>query len=438
MITNGNFYGEIAGRNIYSFLGELNYELQTSEERIEHLKKVLYTEQGYPHPFFERLFEQTKDEDTGLNSSYVKLILNTTDTLYTDTNIAEVLRKMADYVLFSKDAKELEKRDNVQYRIFKDANLFKKINREVSIDGMFDGAVESGGDVTIDDVIDILVKESNMVKEKGTKVMESDFKDEEIGSILGAYQSFINRLRARLKQNKEHIELIENIETFNEETCEMLKEAGLDLHNFAEARELKANLARENKYLIRNIGSAREDMVDVKRQLKKPIEFKSPLSGHAEPCYDGMDFGDAKHIAEVITLPDRETYNLQDDYEIIQYEVKELMKRINLTEIESRLIELLKDGWSQRETAIIINREFGFDEEDGYTQQKVSETILRKIAPRLAEAYRSHEKELRVANGELTIQTKVCKKCNEEKSVEEFHREGSGYKSVCKSCRKKQ
>lgn len=113
MIANGNFYGEIAGRNIYSFLGELNYELQTSTERIEHLRKVLYTENGYPHPFFERLFEQTKDEDTGLNSSYVKLILNTTDTLYTDTNIADVLRKMADYVLFTKDAKELEKRDGV-------------------------------------------------------------------------------------------------------------------------------------------------------------------------------------------------------------------------------------------------------------------------------------------------------------------------------------
>ena len=116
MITNGSFYGEIAGRNIYSFLGELNYDLMTSTERIAHLKKVLYTEAGYPHPFFERLFEQTKDEDTGLNSSYVKLVINTTDDLYTNTNIADVLRKMGDYVLFTKDAKERVKQGHVQYK----------------------------------------------------------------------------------------------------------------------------------------------------------------------------------------------------------------------------------------------------------------------------------------------------------------------------------
>ena len=218
MIANGNFYGEIAGRNIYSFLGELDYELKTSAERIEHLKKVLYTEDGYPHPFFERLFEQTKDEDTGLNSSYIKLILNTTDDLYTDTNVAEVLRKMADYVLFSSDAKELEKRDRVEYKVYKDARLFEKIQKELSLEGEIARLGSGDEDADIDSLIHILVKDSNCIKERATKIQTDDFDDEELREILGAYQSFINRLRIRLNQNNEHIELIENIETFNEET----------------------------------------------------------------------------------------------------------------------------------------------------------------------------------------------------------------------------
>lgn len=434
-ITNGNFYGEIAGRNIYSFLGELNYELQTSTERIEHLKKVLYTEKGYPHPFFEKLFEQTKDEDTGLNSSYVKLILNTTDPLYTDTNIADVLRKMADYVLFTKDAKELEKRDGVQYKVYKDARLFEKIQKELSLEGELERLGGGEEDSDIDGLIHILVKESNCTKEKGVRVFENDFQDEEVGSILRAYQTAINRLRERLERNKTHIELIENIETFNEETCQMLEEAGLNLHSFTEARDFKVKVLRECKILAKHIHSMRQDMLDAKHQIKRPIEFKHISSGSTEPDFDDADLGNEEQVKLLMVLAEKDVYDLQDDYEMLQYMVNELVKDTNLTKLERRILELVRAGYRQDAVASIIKEEF-LDEE--VYQQKVSR-VLDEIAWKLAESFRSSLEAYRIAKGELTIQTKVCSKCGEEKPHREFGKDSSksdGLKSHCKECRK--
>lgn len=436
MIANGNFYGEIAGRNIYSFLGELNYDLTTSTERIEHLRKVLYTEQGYPHPFFERLFEQTRDEDTGLNSSYVKLVINTTDDLYTDTNVADVLRKMADYVLFAKDAKELEKRDNVQYRVYKDARLFEKIQRELSLEGELDRLGGGEEEADIDSLIHILVKESNCTKEKGVRIFENDFQDEEVGSILKSYQTAINRLRERLEANKNHIELIENIETFNEETCAMLKEAGLNLHSFEEVRDLKVSILRECKMLSKHIHTMRQDMIEAKRQIKRPIEFKHLLSGTTVPCYDDVDLGNKEQVKLLMTLAEKDVYDLQDDYEILQYITNELIKDTDLTELERRALQLIRVGHKQKTVALILEEEFV--EEDIY-QQKISR-ILEDIARKLTESFRRSLESFGVANGEIGRVTKVCSKCGQEKSHSDFGKDSKsndGLRSDCKECRKK-
>lgn len=435
MIANGNFYGEIAGRNIYSFLGELNYELTTSTERIEHLRKVLYTEQGYPHPFFERLFEQTKDEDTGLNSSYIKLVINTTDDLYTDTNVADVLRKMADYVLFTKDAKELEKRDKVEYKVYKDARLFEKIQRELSLEGEMERLGGGDEDADVDGLIHILIKESNCTKEKGVRIFENDFQDEEVGSILRAYQTSINRLRERLELNKGHIELIENIETFNEETCELLKEAGLNLHNFNEARDLKINILRECKMLSKHIHSMRQDMLDVKHQIKRPIEFKHLGSGSTEPCFDDVNLGNEEQVKLLMVLAEKEVYDLQDDYEMLQYMVNELVHDTNLTTLERRVLELIRTGYRQDAVASIVQEEF-MDEE--MYQQKISR-VLDEVAEKLAETFRKSLEAHRVATGEITIRTKLCTKCGERKAHSEFGVDTSkvsGLTSHCKACRK--
>lgn len=297
-----NFYGEIAGRNIYSFLAELDYDLKTSTERIQHLKKVLSDDKGNVHPFFEGLFEQTYDENTKLNTSYIKLILNTTDGLYSDTNVCEVLTKLTDYVLFAEDMRELDRANKTEYKIYKDEVLFRKAQREISLEGEVERQGASiDGDTTIDDVvarlqgeheagydkfkshddvIHILVKDTNFVKSTNQVIYAKDYDDEEVGEILRVYQHEINIMNERLQYNKDRIPLLEAVidsKTNDTGFSILLDVAGVSSKE--EATQLKIELVRDNKMLMKQIGLMKCDMIDAKELIKKPIRFKHLMSG---------------------------------------------------------------------------------------------------------------------------------------------------------------
>lgn len=433
-LLNNNFFGEICGRNIYSFLGDLDYDLTTSTERINHLKKILYTEKGYPHPFFERLFEQTYDDDTGLNTSYVKLVLNTTDALYTDSNVCDVLRKITDYVLFTKEGRELNRSNLTQYKIYKDARLFEKIQKELSLEAELErvaGSVEEDGD--IDTLIHILVKDSNHRKDKGIKIVPEDFNDPELGHVIKGYQQQINYMRAKFEKNQEIIKLIEDMDNLTEEQQERFNQLHLNLHQNTELRDKKVELLRECKMLSKHIHSMRQDMLDCKEMIKRPIVFKSLLDGHPEPCYDNVDLTNEEIIKHLIMLPEKEMYDLQNDYEILQYMVNKMSKESFLTEQESRILELIREGYKQEYVAEIMNEEYG-----NYYQKKVSramETIIGKIAWCFEDSIEAYK----TGRPRQAMLYKVCTKCGEEKPVVDFDKNPSGKygrRSECKCCRK--
>lgn len=336
-VTVKNFYGEIGGRNIYSFLAELDYDLKTSTERIEHLKKVLVTDTGHPHPFFEGLFEQTYDDSTKLNTSFIKLILNTTDGLYSDTNVCEVLTKLTDYVLFAEDMRALDKACKTEYKFYKDEVLFKRAQKELSIEGEVErqGACVDG-ETTIDDVvaklqgtheagydkfkgsdetIHILIKDTNFKKSTNQVIYAKDFDDAEIGDILKAYQHQINIMSDRLKYNKDRIPLLEAVlDTPNNGDMGfkiLLDTAGVE--NKEEAQSVKIELVRENKMLIKHIGMMKCDMIDCKEQIKKPIRFKHLMSGTTELDFSNIDFI-PKHKEDIVPWLRDKAKELEDYY----------------------------------------------------------------------------------------------------------------------------
>ena len=113
----------------------------------------------------------------------------------------------------------------------------------------------------------------------------------------------------------------------------------------------------------------------------------------------------------------------------------ELIKDTNLSEFERRVLQLIRTGYKQDEVANKIKEEF--PDEEVY-QQKISR-VLEDIAWKLAETFRKSVEAFRVATGEITIPTKVCSKCGEEKAHTEFGKDSSkadGLKSHCKECRK--
>lgn len=308
-----NFYGEIAGRNIYSFLAELDYDLKTSTERVEHLKKVLSDNKGNVHPFFEGLFEQTYDEKTKLNTSYIKLILNTTDGLYSDTNVCEVITKLTDYVLFAEDMRELDRANKTEYKIYKDEVLFKKAQREISLEGEVERQGASvDGDTTIDDVVaklqgeheagydkfkshddvvHILVKDTNFKKSTNQVIYARDYDDNEIGELLRVYQHEINKMNERLQYNKSRIPLLEAvIDSKSTDTGFSILLGVAGVSSKEEATQVKIELVRDNKMLMKQIGLMKCDMIDVKELIKRPIRFKHLMSGSAVPDLSQITF----------------------------------------------------------------------------------------------------------------------------------------------------
>lgn len=370
-----NFYGEIAGRNIYSFLAKLDYDLKTSTERVEHLKKVLSDDKGNVHPFFERIFEQTHDEKTKLNTSYIKLILNTTDGLYSDTNVCEVITKLTDYVLFAEDMRELDRANKTEYKIYKDEVLFRKAQREISLEGEVErqGATIDG-DTTIDDVVaklqgeheagydkfkshddvvHILVKDTNFKKSTNQVIYSRDYDDAEIGELLKAYQYEINKMNERLQYNKSRIPLLEAvIDSKSTDTGFSILLGVAGVSSKEEATQVKIELVRDNKMLMKQIGLMKCDMIDVKELIKKPIRFKHLMNGSAVPDLSDIDFI-PKHMEDaVLWLRQRakefeEYYSgILDDLEREKRKGEQVVKKIqkyNKLYIEAQLMQTMSD-----------------------------------------------------------------------------------------------
>ena len=433
---NQNFFGSIEGRNIYSFLAELDYDLKTSTERVKHLKKILSDDKGNIHPFFERLFEQTYDNETKLNTSYIKLILNSTDGLYSDTNVCEVLTKMTDYVLFSEDVRELEKANKTEYKIYKDAKLFQMAMREVSLEAELE-KIGGGddGEKDIDGLIHILVKDKNFRKDTQQQIYLSDLSDEECGEILRLYHERREQMRERLGVVKSDMNICSNIIDYVGDKNDIEYQTMCQIvscYTKEEASAKRVELSREMKMLIKQIALMKLDMEDVKDQIKKPIRFKHLMSGSTKGDYSSVDFGDIEILKECMKYPEQEVYDLQKEFDICLYTVKQLIEMTEFTVEEEQVLYLHQHGCSQKYIAEECSRLFG----EEYIQQEVSR-CLDDIAKKLSNTYYETLKK-HLIKFKPQEQLKKCSKCGEIKLKEDFGKDSNredGLRSECKKCR---
>lgn len=441
--TAKNFYGEIEDRNAYSFLAGLNYDLKTAKERIECVNESLYLENGYQHPFWERIFEQTYNNDTGLNTSYVKLVLNSTDGLYTDTNICEVLTKMADYILFAEDVKAQDKANKQQYKIYTDARLFHKSLKELSLEGELERVgADTDGDKNIDDLIHILVKEKNGRCSTDQRIFAKDYEDEEIGEILRNYQEQINFMSTNLAANKDRIAMLDALLNEKEGSVEfeLMKEVA-NVESKDEAKALKVNLARKNKLYVKHIGMSRQDLLDVKDMIKKPVRLKALMNGYSEPDFTSTDFLDVDVIKATLSLPVKECYNLQDDYEVVLHYINQLIKDTYLTFEQETVLELYRCGMKQVEIARMV---FGAPDmcvvDSDFlklhaAKMEVARTI-DEIASKVVNTYERSLKEYLVKR-KPQEQVKTCSKCGKTKLKSDFYARidsKDGLRRYCSAC----
>ena len=96
-IVNGRFTGEIDGKNIFSYSNKLDYNIENLEKRKELISEILNLDEiGSKDKFWMDVWDIAN----------CKVSLNTTDALWTDTNVAQLLESMGTYLIAKDESEE--------------------------------------------------------------------------------------------------------------------------------------------------------------------------------------------------------------------------------------------------------------------------------------------------------------------------------------------
>ncbi len=401
-MNNNNFYGAIDGSRIYDFSRALDYKLNANE-RLELVEDILSTDKATE--YFAEVFTQE-------TNNKVKLELKAKeDSLYSDSNIAKELSKMADYILFAnKDKKDVE------YKIYKDEQLFNKMVKEQSLDT--DSQEET------DNIIHFLLSSNKNYK----KAIEQVITKEDIESIdeLKDYDKMLQSITYRLKK----ISLVEKLfsKTNRFTKLEMLTEADIELiHNFnLEPNELTVELyktlERSKEQLKKQSALIKQDMLDIKDSKLGTIYFKQPLADSTQVDYDQFEWTNKTHIKELLKVHNRD---LQTDLGCLVVDLDNLIRDAKLSNRDSNILNLYREGL----TLEAIGNRYSLS-------KQMIEHIVNRIINNIIDTYNKQYEDWYYLNIEKGTY-KTCSKCGEVKLISNFATDKKmkdGHKNKCKAC----
>lgn len=374
-INNGRFIGRINGKSLWDYYYALDYDLKTLNERLNHLKKVFnLVDIGGVFLSDDEFWQDIWD------MGVCKSGINTTDPLWSETNVSKFLSKCADYLL------EVYKPDtsgNERIKVYTDRELFERIVNDREI-------LTKSADVNGDELAVFVPSNKNYKEVKDIEVEDSDI---ERYSEIKAY----NDLRERL------LYLHKN----PAERKKMAREKGL------KKKELSDMLNRNRKLL-------EDDMLDVKISKERPIIWKSPLkdSGN-EIDWDYLDMFDPEHVKPLLQV--YKDMDISSDMLITR---DSLLEKVKLTDRQNEILRLWRKDVTQQDIADYL----------GISRQVVIKQ-LDKIVKQVINAYEKEYEEnyyyLNVVKGKY----KKCSKCGEIKLIQRFDKNGKkGYRSNCKAC----
>lgn len=448
MIVNNNFYGLIDGKRISDFTKEMDYSLQTTSERVEYLNARLN------HSFFDEIFIQSFDtklskdgiywvDEMGMflsgkqlekwcslnnievsdylelntpfddiindidgargiwtysnnNTSKIKLVLNTTDSTYTESNVCKDLSKLADYIL-AKDSKK----QRGEYIFFTDEELFKRRLKEQEAVNTIKGESRNDSEA----LLFLRRKGQNYKKEKKQKIYNSDIKDH---PTLREYQNALDGYRVKMKEVA---------------SLEQEKKLG---HLSVTKQEY--NKRQRHKHIIKkNIALTREDMISIKDSLNGTIYFKNAnTNSDTTPDWSMIDFFDKNHIKALLQI---NVKDITTEIGIITHDLEGILKSINLRDKEAIALSLWRKGY----TLEIIGKELG-------VSNQAIDKMLNMICKKVIREYELQYAKFYYLNIVKSDYQK-CSYCQEylPKNNLYFHYDTTNkrYRSKCKKCTNK-
>ena len=441
-ILNNCFYGELHGKKISDFTKELDYSINSVEDRIEYVKEKI------DHEYFDDLFTQTFDskiskegvfwneqEDcfmsyleiskwckknnidideylaiknpfesiiggenagewnyTNSNTSNIKLVLNTTESLYSESNVAKELCKLADYIL-AKD----NNTNKVEYKFYTDEGLFKKKIKEQEFIHKISQETNKENEV----VHYLKRKGQNFKKEKKQVVTNKDIDN---NTVLKEYQDSLDNYRGLISSVVKH----ENDK----------KEGKLSI-----SKE-EYNKLQRYKYLCKkHIALTKEDMVYIKDSMNGTIYFKNVLADSGEPDWSMINFFDRSHIKALLLLGQKD---ITTDLGAITHDLETLLNSIKLRDRERIALNL----WRRGQTLESIGNEIGVSNQ---AVDKMINMICKKIMKEYELVYAKNYY-LNIVKSDY----QVCSCCEESlpANILFFHFDSTNkrFRSRCKKC----
>lgn len=384
------FFSKIDGKNIYDYT-KLDTNIDDLEDRIQYIYDLLNItkdENGIEFSndeFWNEIFVQRPNK-----TSYIDLIPNNETELYTDSNIAKILEMLANYILWADPNKN--KKENI--KIYNNEEDFKNaLIKEKK-------CINRYGENTINDEIIILRRKDNYKKSKDEVITSNDLKR---CPELRGYKKEIDRLSDYIKEDKMN------------EFVEYMQYKGY--------KKIKTN-KQAKTFLMNHISKLKNDMIQTKIELIRPINFKAPLKDNGQADWNEFDELDSTHIKALLQLyKESEVYDFQSDLGCMFQDLETVLKEVELTDKQEELLHMWKNGMAIKNIA----KELGKD-------RKSVESMLNTIIKKITMVYEEKIEDiyyLNICKGEY----KLCSKCSEVKLINKFNKNGKGgIRSICKIC----
>lgn len=390
--NNNHFYGEIDGKNIYSYLKK-DYKLNTVEERIDYINELfgMYEIDGVM--FYDEYWDEVYNQDR--EHSKIDLILDKSKSTYSTSNIALALEGIADYILRVDDYKDKDER---KYVIYNSEELFNRACQEYNVT-------------------------SNLARVNGGLGMMGLSKDDSNNrnteqNAFPFFQLPKNyNLVKDLKIEKEDLTKYPEINDYNKFYLYLKDE----YRKFFKKKKLTPK-DMKRKCLIRKVLSElKKDMIIAKKELERPIIWKSPLKPTGCPDYNELDMFDKNVVKALLQV--HKQVDLQDDLSCILVDLDNLINEIKFTKRQYEVLELWRNGL----TIENISKELHVKENTvSITLDRAIDSIVKQYEKEYEEWYY-----LNIRKGTY----KQCRRCREVKLISQFNKNGKkGFMSMCKKC----
>lgn len=433
MLNNTKFQGTIDGKKVDDYRKRVDWDVKEEDKRLELINEILNLDElGSKDEFWQEVW------DCGICKSNI----NTTDTRWEETNVAQFLETLGTYLIHGYNKKEkkiynevelnesLTSNDVVNDKNYRLAPPDTLKQSDYKVRDLFDG--------TYKEYVEKVNKTPYEIKEEESWERIKHNEEEKVKLLTEAKrnldilkaQSMEMQLGKRLQYNEKEIIQIPKMNV-NLRLSEQLKRYGLDNADVLDIEDkIYFSSDRTSNVMLWHITSNLKDMKDYMIMCKlaytNRVKIKPPKCPVVRNILDYIDYLDPTHIRAILPLGEMEL-DPANDLAIISNDIN---KKINVMyergELSNRDMYVI-DGFKHNVPIKEMARELDRATNAIHTNiERVCERIVKSFYKDYIDNYF-----LNVKKGKY----KCCNRCSQVKLTNQFNKNGKkGLMPMCKKC----